>query len=96
METSYSVANHAVLHAQNDRWGLEPKETCNFGAKVAVLNAKKHWLGFGPIETCNSGPKVAVLHAKATKEDWDPQRLVILVLNTLFFTDKMTGEVRDP
>ena len=40
METSYSVANHAVLHAQNDRWGLEPKETCNFGAKDAVLNAK--------------------------------------------------------
>ena len=72
MEASYSVANHAVLHAQNDTWGLEPKETCNFGAKVSVLNAKNHRLGLGPIETCNSGPKVAVLQAKATKEDWDP------------------------
>ena len=36
------------------------------------------------METCNSGPKVAVLHAKATKEAWDPQRLVILILKSLF------------
>ena len=42
METSISVANHAVLQAQSDRSGLEPKETCNFGAKGAVLNAKNH------------------------------------------------------
>ena len=42
METSNSVANHAVLHAQYDRLGLGPIETCNSGPKVAVLNAKKH------------------------------------------------------
>ena len=28
IETGYSVANHAVLHAQNDRLGLVPIETC--------------------------------------------------------------------
>ena len=42
METSNSGANHAVLHAQNDRGGLGPIETINSGAKVAVLNAKNH------------------------------------------------------
>ena len=40
IETSDSDANHAVLHAQNDRWGLEPLETCNSAPKVAVLHAK--------------------------------------------------------
>ena len=48
------------------------------------------------IETCNSGPEVAVLHAKTTDEGWDPYRLVFLVLITLFFKHKMTGEVRYP
>ena len=42
METSISGANHAVLHAQNDRCGPGPIETCNSGAKGAVLNAKNH------------------------------------------------------
>ena len=40
METSNSGANHAVLHAQNDRWGLEPIETINSCHKGAVLHAK--------------------------------------------------------
>ena len=65
METSNSGANHAVLHAQNDRWGLGPMETT---ANHAVLHAHNDRWGLGPIEICNSGPKVAVLHAKATKE----------------------------
>ena len=50
----------------------------------------------GTIETFNSGPKVAVLHAKATNEGWDPWRLEILVLITLFCMHKTTGEVWDP
>ena len=32
METSYSDANHVVLHAQNDRWSLGPMETSYSGA----------------------------------------------------------------
>ena len=40
METSNSGANHAVLHAQYDRWNLGPMETCNSGPEVAVLHAK--------------------------------------------------------
>ena len=39
METSESGANHAVLHAQNDRGGLGPMETSNSGHNVAVANA---------------------------------------------------------
>ena len=39
METSNSGANHAVLHAQNDRRGLGPIETINSGHNVAVVNA---------------------------------------------------------
>ena len=40
METSFSGANHAVLHAQSDRRGLGPIETINSGANHAVLHAQ--------------------------------------------------------
>ena len=42
METSNSGANHAVSHAQNDRWGLGPVDTINSGHNVAVGNAQNH------------------------------------------------------
>ena len=38
MDTSNSGANHAALHAQNDRWGLGPIETINSGHNVTVVN----------------------------------------------------------
>ena len=38
METSYSGAKHAVLHAQNKRLCLGPIETCYSGPKVALLH----------------------------------------------------------
>ena len=41
METINSDANHVILHAQNERWGLGHMETSNFGAKVDVMNGKK-------------------------------------------------------
>ena len=47
------------------------------------------------MDTSNSGPKVAVLHSKTTNEGWDPWRLVILMLITLFCMHKTTGEVWD-
>ena len=40
IETSISDANHAVLHAENDRCGLGPIESCNSAPKDAVLYAK--------------------------------------------------------
>ena len=40
METSNSVANHAVFHAQINRRSLGPMETCNSVPKVVVLHAK--------------------------------------------------------
>ena len=57
METSNSGANHAALHAQNDRWGLGPIETIKSGHNDAVVKAQNHRWGLGAIETCNSGPK---------------------------------------
>ena len=48
METSISGANHAVLHAQNDRRGLGPLETCNSDPKGAVLLAKATNEGWDP------------------------------------------------
>ena len=48
------------------------------------------------METCNSGSKVPALQAKTTDEGWDPQRLVALMLGTLFYMLKITGEVWDP
>ena len=44
------------------------------------------------LETCHSGPEVAVFHAKTTCGGLDPQRLVILVLKSLFCMHKTTGE----
>ena len=71
METSNSDANHAVLHAQNDRWGLGPKD-------IRYL-----------------GPKLDGLLAKTTDEGWNPERLVFLMLITLFCVHQITGEVWD-
>ena len=48
------------------------------------------------METRYSRSKDAVLHPKTTDEGWDPYRLVILMLITLFCKHKTTGEVRDP
>ena len=42
METSYSGANHAVLHAQNDKRGLGPIETINSDHYVAVVSVQNH------------------------------------------------------
>ena len=49
MDTSESGANHAVLHAQNDRLCRGPIETCKSGPKVAVLQAQNHRSGLEPI-----------------------------------------------
>ena len=48
METTNSSADHAVLNAQNDSWGLEPTETCNSGPKAAVSHAKTTDEGWDP------------------------------------------------
>ena len=48
METSISDANHAVLQAQNDRWGLGPIETCKSDPNVAVLHLKTTDEGWDP------------------------------------------------
>ena len=42
METSNSGANHAVLHAQNDKCGLGPIETSYSGHNVAVVNSENN------------------------------------------------------
>ena len=42
LETSNSGANHAVLHAQNERRGLGPIETNNSGHNDPVVNAQNH------------------------------------------------------
>ena len=60
METIISDAKHAVLPAQNDRWGLGPVEIGNCDAKAAVLNALNHRWRMGPIDKRHSGSKHAV------------------------------------
>ena len=67
-------------------------ETSNSDAKHAVLHAQNDRLCLGPIETCYSGPQGAVLHEKTTGDVFDTQRLVILVLKSLFCMHKATGE----
>ena len=72
MESSNSGANHAVLHAQSNSWGLGPIATIISGHNVAVVNVQNHRWGLGPVETYNSDAEVAVLHAKTINEGWDP------------------------
>ena len=75
---------------------MGPIETIDSGHNDAVVNAENHKWGLETIETCNSDAKVAVLLAKNTDESWDQQRLVILMLTTLFCMHKTTGEGWDP
>ena len=79
IETSIASANHAVLYAQNDMWGLVPIETSNSDVKHAVVQARNDRSCLGPKETCYSGPEVEVLHAKTTGVVVDRQILVIPV-----------------
>ena len=48
METSNSDAKDAVLHSQNDRLCLGPRETSIYGANHADLHAQKDRWGLGP------------------------------------------------
>ena len=48
METSYSAANHAVMHAQNHRRSLGPIQTCKSDPKDTVLHAKAADEGWDP------------------------------------------------
>ena len=48
METSNSCSNHAVFHAQNDRYFLGPIETRCSGPKVAVGYPKTADEGWNP------------------------------------------------
>ena len=78
MKTSISDANHAVLHAQRDRYGLGRIETINSGANHAVLHAQKDRWGLGPLETCNSHQKDAFWLEKRqmmVETHWDLQFL---------------------
>ena len=67
-------------------------DTSNSDVKPAVVHAQNDRSCLGPIETCYSGPEGAVLHEKTTGDVFDTQRLVILVLKSLFCMHKATGE----
>ena len=75
---------------------MGPIETSNSDAKHAVVHAQNDRSCLGPIETCYSGPDDAVLYAKTIVGTLEPQRLVIVVLKSLFWMHKMTAEVWDP
>ena len=77
---------------------MGPIGTINSGHNVAVVHVsvQNYRWGLGPIETFISGAKGAVLNAKSTDEGWDPQRLVILILITLFCMHQRTGDVWYP
>ena len=59
-------------------------EMSNSGANPAVSHAQITRRSLGPIDTCNSDPKVAVWHVKTADEVREQQRLVFLMLITLF------------
>ena len=72
-------------------------ETSNTDVNLVVLHAHNDRWGLGPIETINSGHNDAVVNAKrTTDEGWDPYRLVIMMLISLFCMHTTTGEIRDP
>ena len=55
MDMSICGANHDVLHAQNDRWGLGLIETIYSGHNGAVLNAQNQRCRLLPIDKRHSG-----------------------------------------
>ena len=67
-------------------------ETGNSGANHSVSHAQNDRLCLGLIETCYSTPEVTVLHAKTTCGILNPQKLIILVLKSLFCLHKTTDE----
>ena len=69
-----------------------PIETSISDAKHADVHAQGDRSYLGPRETCYCAPEGAVLHAKTTGGVLCPQRLVILVLKSLFCMHKTTGE----
>ena len=90
------VINSLFCMKKKHRWGLEPIEPSDSGANHAVVHAQNERSCLGPLETCYSGPEFAVLNAKTTGGVLDRQALVILMLGTLFWMQKTTGEVWDP
>ena len=81
---------------QKSTRGLEPIDTGNSSANDAVFHTQNERWGLVSLETCKSGPKVAVFQAKTADEGWNQERLVILMLGTLFCMQKITSEVWDP
>ena len=67
-------------------------DTINSDVKPAVVHAQNDKSCLGPIEICYSGLEGAVLNEKTTGDVFDPHRLVILVLKSLFCMRKATGE----
>ena len=63
---------------------LGPTETSHSDAKDVLVHAQNDRLCLGNIETCFSDPEVAAWHAKTTGGALDLQKLVILVLKSLF------------
>ena len=80
------------FECKNHGQGLGPMETSHSGANHAVLHAQNDSWCLGRIEISYSGPEYAVLHAKTTGWVLDPQRLLILVLKSLFCMHKTTGD----
>ena len=72
METSDSDANHAVFHAQNDRWCLGPIESCYSGPKFSVLHAKTTGEGWNQYSLFNLVLSSQLCVLKTTDEVWDP------------------------
>ena len=72
METSNSDANHAVLHAQKDRWCLGPIEICYSSPKVAVLIAKTTDKGWDPERQVILVLITMYCMHKTTGDVWDP------------------------
>ena len=75
---------------------LGPIETSNSDANHAVLHAQNHRWGLERILSFYSCAKHAVMCAQSTDEDWDPYRLVSLVLKVLFCMHKSTDEGWNP
>ena len=96
IETSNSVAKHAVVHAQHDRSYLGPIETCQSGPEVAVLHAKTTGEVLDLQRLVILVLKSKFWVQKATSDGWNPCSLFILVLSTLLCVHKTPDEVLDP
>ena len=96
MQTCKSGLKVPVLHGKNTQTRAGTHVDLSFWRKSSCFARKKRQVMCGTHRDLLCLSKRRCLHPTTIHEGWNPYRLVILTLGTLFCMQKITGEVLDP